>query len=78
MGLPPDITTEVEIVQAIDSVDYTIESRLRDKIHAMSQVLDDKDLRALAYDPEDIIEDIPGGIDKQDVDDIRKHLEGDK
>lgn len=74
LGLPSNAVTEVEILQADDTIDYVVDSRLKDKIIAMGEVLDDSDLCALAYDPEDIIEELPGGIDKADVKEIQKHL----
>jgi SNF2 family DNA or RNA helicase len=78
LGLPSDVTTNVEILYADDTIDGTVGTRLKNKISAMSRVLEDIDLRALAYDPDDIIEDIPGGIDRGDIDDIKQHLEGKK
>lgn len=74
LGLDPGIVTNVEILQSEDTIDTVVESRLRDKIKVMSDVLEDSDLRALAYDPEDIIEDLPGGIDKEDVNEIQEHI----
>jgi SNF2 family DNA or RNA helicase len=76
LGLPSNITTNVEILLAEDTIDDTVVTRLGNKIAAMSAVLEDADLRTLAYDPEDIIGDVPGGIDKDDFNEIKKHLEG--
>lgn len=74
LGLPANIVTNVEIIEALDTIDIVVEERLRSKINNMSRVLEDSDLNALAYDPEDVIETIPGGIDQSDIDEIQKHL----
>lgn len=76
LGLPQNIDTEIEILEAYDTIDFIVDNRLKAKIQSMGEVLDDPDLRALAYDPEDIIEELPGGIDKTDLLDIQKHLGG--
>ena len=44
------------------------------KIVAMSQILNDEGLRALAYDPEDVDEEFDGGIDLDDIEEIIDHL----
>ena len=74
LGLSHNVTTEVEILLADDTIDDVVESRLTDKIRTMGKVLDDHDLRTLAYDSEDVIEDIVGGIDKEDISEIKNHL----
>jgi hypothetical protein len=43
---------------------------------AMSQILNDEGLRALAYDPEDVVDEFEGGIDLDDIEDIIDHLGG--
>lgn len=78
LGLPPDVVTEVEILRASDTIDIVVENRLGDKIRTMGKVLDDPDLCTMAYDPEDIIEDIPAGMDKRDIHEIRRYLMGEK
>lgn len=77
LGLSPKTITQVELVQAYDTIDSVVDKRLKNKIKTMSAVLDDFDLKALAYDPEDIISDIEGGIDKSDIGELVKHLEED-
>jgi SNF2 family DNA or RNA helicase len=77
LGIPKNIVTEVEILQAKNTIDCVVDDRLKEKISVMSSVLDDFDLKALAYDPEDIIEDVDGGIDKNDFDKIKNHVESD-
>jgi len=76
LGLPSSTITEVEILLADDTIDFVVDSRLKDKIQAMGEVLDDSDLRALAYDPEDIIEELPGGIDNTDLFELHRHIGG--
>ena len=58
LGLPEDVSTYVEIVEATDTIDNIVEKRLGKKIETMSKVLDDYDLQTLSYDPEDIVEDV--------------------
>ncbi|MBX2990224.1 MAG: DEAD/DEAH box helicase [Bacteroidetes bacterium] len=74
LGLPPGVITHVEILQAHDTIDQVVDNRLKEKIAAMAQVLDDPDLRALAYDPEDVVEDMPAGIDTRDIAEIQNHI----
>jgi hypothetical protein len=74
----PDVVTKVEILEANDTIDDVVENRLGDKICAMGKVLDDPYLCAMAYDPEDIVEDIPAGMDKRDIHEIRRYLMGEK
>lgn len=76
LGLDPKITTHVEILQAHDTIDLVVESRLKDKIKKMADVLDDIDLKELAYDPEDIADEFPGGIEYIDYNEIKKHILG--
>lgn len=74
LGLSPEVDTEIEIISANDTIDEVINNRLKNKILTMGKVLDDFDLGALAYDPEDIVEEIPGGIDISDLDEIKIHI----
>jgi len=74
LGLPRNVKTNIELVEAVGTIDSIVDKRLRKKIFKMSAVLDDFDLRTLAYDPEDISGEIEGGIDRNDVQEIVKHL----
>jgi SNF2 family DNA or RNA helicase len=74
LGLPKDISTNVEIVVARNTIDAIIDQRLNKKIDTMSRVLEDFNLQKLTYDPEDTFEEYPGGIDKNDFYEIKKHL----
>jgi SNF2 family DNA or RNA helicase len=66
--------TRVDILEAEGTIDARIAERLRSKINAMAQILNDEGLRALAYDPEDIVEDVEGGIEFDDIEEIVEHL----
>jgi SNF2 family DNA or RNA helicase len=70
-----DVEPEVRIVVARDTIDARVEDRLHKKIVAMSRVLDDHGLAALAYDPLDIDEVLLAGIEPEDVEEILDHLE---
>jgi SNF2 family DNA or RNA helicase len=67
--------THVDILEATGTIDARIAARLGAKIEAMAQILNDEGLRALAYDPEDVIEEIEGGIELDDVEEIVEHLQ---
>ncbi len=67
-------TTRVDILEARGTIDARIAERLGAKIEAMAQILNDEGLRALAYDPEDVIEDVEGGIELDDIEEIVDHL----
>jgi hypothetical protein len=65
----------VRIIVARETIDARVEDRLHKKIIAMSRVLNDRGLAALAYDPLDIDEALPAGIEPEDVEEILDHLE---
>jgi hypothetical protein len=44
----------------------------------MSRILNDPGLGALAYDPEDIVEEFPAGIQAEDLEEIVDHLVDEK
>lgn len=73
--LGSDQTTQVDILEARGTIDARIAERLGSKIEAMAQILNDEGLRALAYDPEDVIEDVEGGIELDDIEEIVEHLQ---
>jgi SNF2 family DNA or RNA helicase len=66
--------SRIDVLQASGTIDIRIQQRLASKIGAMSQILNDEGLRALAYDPEDVDEQFDGGIDLDDVEEIIDHL----
>jgi SNF2 family DNA or RNA helicase len=74
LGLGRDVQTRVEIIEARGTIDARVAKRLKSKIDSMSLILNDPGLAALAYDPEDVIEDLPAGIQPEDVEDIVDHI----
>lgn len=74
LGLRWDVPTKVEILEARWTIDVRVARRLKAKIDAMSIILNDPGLAALAYDPEDVIEEFPAGIQQDDVDEIVDHI----
>jgi hypothetical protein len=75
--LGSNLPSRVDVLQASGTVDVRIQQRLAAKILAMSQILNDEGLRALAYDPEDVADEFDAGIDLYDVEEIIDHLTGD-
>jgi hypothetical protein len=69
--------TYVDVVEASRSIDQAVTRRLARKIEAMATILNDPGLRELAYDPEDVIEEFPAGIEPEDVEEIVDHLSPD-
>lgn len=74
LGLDEGITTRIDIIEAHDTIDSRVASRLKAKIDAMSVILNDPGLAALAYDPLDVVEEFPAGIQPEDVDQIVDHI----
>jgi SNF2 family DNA or RNA helicase len=74
LGLSPEVETKVEILEARGTIDSRVAKRLKAKIDSMSQILNDPGLAALAYDPLDVIEEFPAGIQPEDVEEIVDHL----
>ncbi len=74
LGLPPDQRTKIEILEAEGTIDLRVYRRLGAKIKVMSQILNDPGLSALAYDPEDLVELYPGGLEPEDVREVVDHL----
>lgn len=74
LGLPAGVKTTIEVVEAADTVDSRVARRLQSKIEAMSRILNDPGLAALAYDPEDVVEDFGAGVEPEDLEEILDHL----
>ena len=62
------------VIEARDTIDQRVSRRLRIKLDAMSHILADPGLRALAYDPEDVVEEFPAGLEPEDVEEVVDHL----
>jgi SNF2 family DNA or RNA helicase len=74
LGLDKSIETNIEILLSTNTIDEGLMERLNEKIKAMGEILDDKYLLKLVYDPADIepIDEI--GIDQKDIEVITKHI----
>lgn len=74
LGLPEDVETEVEILICPDSVDESVERRLKIKIDRMSEVLQDRSIR---IEPEYVNpENFEESLSIEDINDFVKHLKG--
>lgn len=72
LGLPEDIETEVEILICPDSVDESVERRLKIKIDRMSEVLKDNSIR---IEPEYVNpENFEESLSVEDINDFVRHL----
>jgi hypothetical protein len=76
LGLPPDATTTIEVLHALGTIDETVEGSLSRKTLAMAGILNDHGLARLAYFAEDVVEELPGGLDSDDVIAVIEHLGG--
>lgn len=81
LGLDPDIVTNIHIFQTkapqgLGCIDHSVSRRLGQKIRALQQLLDDRDLHQVAYDEENAIEPIEYDVDFQDLVDLVEELEG--
>lgn len=74
LGLDKSIDTNIEILISKNSIDEILISRLSEKILAMGEILDDKYLKTLAYDPSDISFEDEDGIDLNDLEAIKNHI----
>lgn len=73
LGLSKEQETTVEILVSDATIDEILIYRLNEKIQAMGQILNDKYLTTLAYDPSDIpLQE--NGIDNKDLFEIKKHI----
>lgn len=68
--------SRVDVLEARGTIDSRINERLRIKIEAMALILNDDGLRALVYDPEDVIEEFEGGLELDDIEEVVEHLVG--
>lgn len=76
LGLPPGQVTRVDILECRGTIDSRVARRLKAKIDSMSRILNDEGLAELAYDPEDVVEEFPAGIEAEDVEEIVDHVVG--
>jgi hypothetical protein len=81
LGLDPGVITNVHIFQTkapqgLGCIDHSVSRRLGQKIRALQQLLDDRDLHQVAYDEENAAEPIEYDVDFQDIVDLVEELEG--
>lgn len=76
LGLKPDQTVNVIILEAEDSIDTVVRSRLDRKIERMGRVLEDPGLLALTYDPEDVLDRSIDGLEPGDLKDVVDYILG--
>lgn len=74
LGLGKSVVTRIDILEARETIDSRVAARLKAKIDAMSLILNDPGLAALAYDPLDVVEEFPAGIQPEDVEQIVDHI----
>jgi SNF2 family DNA or RNA helicase len=55
-GLPAGVQTHVDILCLSGTIEEAVRSRLSDKIRLLEELLDDEDLSAMVFDPEDVEE----------------------
>lgn len=81
LGLDPGIETNIHIYRAkapigLGSIDLSVSRRLAQKIHNLEALLDDSDLRQLAFDEDNADDPIDYDVDMQDLVDLVEELEG--
>lgn len=81
LGLDPEVVTNVHIFQTqapqgLGCIDHSVSRRLGQKIRALQQLLDDRDLHQVALDEETALEPIDYDVDFQDLVDLVEELEG--
>lgn len=55
-GLDPGIVTKVDILCLAETIEEAVRGRLSEKIRLLQNLLDDEDLSAMVFDPEDVEE----------------------
>jgi SNF2 family DNA or RNA helicase len=79
LGLPPDIITNIEIIECKNTIDEIINERLTNKVARMAEVLNDNSLNInadeYAFEDDDVLSVI--GIEKNDAEAIISYLIGD-
>lgn len=74
LGLPASVETLIEIVYSPETIDESVDRRLRHKVSAMARALNDTSLNIdpVSFDPDAINED--DALDSEDVKDFMAHL----
>lgn len=81
LGLPPGTETNIHIYRTLapmglGCIDHSVSHRLRQKLRALQQLLDDHDLHEIALDEENADDPIAWDISPDDVRDLIEALEG--
>lgn len=81
LGLAPNIETNIYIYRTkapaqLGSVDYSVSRRLLMKIRGLQELLDDPDLKKIAFDEEEADDPIEYSVELQDLVDLIEELEG--
>ena len=81
LGLPPDTETHVYILESVapnivGAIDYSVRRRMIQKLHTMSEALEDFDLQRLALDEEEGDAPLDYDITLEDLSDVIKELSG--
>jgi SNF2 family DNA or RNA helicase len=81
LGLPQDVITRVHVLEnvlpfGVGSIDASVARRLKVKIRAMEELLQDRDLHELALDEEESEGAVDESISPEDIEDLVRELEG--
>lgn len=81
LGLPRNVDTNIHIFQTmapkgLGCIDHSVSRRLAQKLRALQQLLDDRDLHEIALDEETAEDPIDYDVDPQDIIDLIEELEG--
>ena len=73
-GLPPGVETKIDILYLEGTIEEAVRERLSEKIKKLQQLLDDEDLSAMVFDPEDVAELGDEELSPSDLQAIMKNL----
>jgi len=81
LGLPPETETHIHILESVapnivGAIDYSVRRRMIQKLHTMSEALDDFDLQRLALDEEEGDAPLDYDITLEDLSDVIEELSG--
>lgn len=82
LGLSDDVNTNFTILVSETSIDDSVDQRLRDKVSALSRLMDDPGLVQVALPNDEMPDDVNGdderldNIDQPDIDAVIQHLDG--
>ena len=81
LGLPPETETHIHILESVapnivGAIDYSVRRRMIQKLHTMSEALDDFDLQRLALDEEEGDVPLDYDITLEDLADVIEELTG--